>query len=75
VLVRPRPAAVLSDTDARTALAEIETELSVTYASLVAQAEPGHRLPLVDALLDTARRGSVAADRVPTFPGLPEQQG
>lgn len=61
------PAAVTAE------LARLEGELATTYASLVPQAEPGSRTPLVDALVEAAREQARLAGVTPVLPGLPEQ--
>lgn len=61
------PAAVTAE------LARLEGDLAVTYASLVPQAEPGSRTPLVDALVATTREHARLSGVTPLFPGLPEQ--
>lgn len=61
------PAAVTAE------LARLEGDLAVTYASLVPQAEPGSRTPLVDGLVATTREHARLSGVTPVFPGLPEQ--
>jgi hypothetical protein len=61
------PAAVTAE------LARLEGDLAVTYASLVPQAEPGSRTPLVDALVAATREHARLSGVTPVFPGLPEQ--
>ncbi|MBX9246328.1 DUF4439 domain-containing protein, partial [Actinotalea ferrariae] len=71
------PASVLdpaADPTAVTAeLASLEGALVVSYAALVAQAEPGARSPVVDAMLTAARRATSLTGQTPAFPGLPER--
>lgn len=52
---------------------EVEASLGVTYASVLARADPGARGPLLDAMVDQVRRGLAVGAPVPAFPGLPER--
>lgn len=55
-----------------TALGEVEAELATSYMSLVANAEPGARAVLMDAVLDTLRVQISQGAPVPDFPALPD---
>lgn len=53
--------------------AQVEAELAVAYATLVADAEPGARGQLLDAVAEQVRLAVVAGGAVPAFPGVPER--
>lgn len=60
--------------EAAVAVAEgLEADLAVVYATLVADAAPGERGPLLDAVAEQVRRAVAAGAPVPAFPGLPER--
>lgn len=69
------PAGVLSGEPAAAAddLAMLEGRLAAAYASLVAQAAPGARGPLVAASADAAGAAAGLTGDVPAFPGMPER--
>lgn len=54
------------------ALGEVEAALATSYMSLVANALPGARGVLMDAVLDTLRVQVSRGARVPDFPALPD---
>ena len=54
-------------------LARLEGELCAAYTSMVAQAEPGSRSPLIDAMLETYAAQRALSGAQVAFPGMPEQ--
>lgn len=69
VIVAPDadPAAVAAE------LAALEGSLVAAYASMVAQADPGARSPLIDAMLEGYSAQRALAGTQVAFPGMPEQ--
>jgi len=64
----------LADPAVATTLARtLEQSLADDYASLVADADPGSRSPLIDALADASSQAATWGAPAPAFPGLPER--